>query len=93
MDDETRGYVESGIDNLLNVEIIESTRWLADEIPHRNLKDLAVGYVVGALFLKGQAMVLIHQGNITDEDTSQIVAIIKRRFPEIVEKINRELGR
>jgi len=93
LNDETRGYVESGIDNLLNVEIIESTRWLAAEFPHKNLKDLAIGYVVGALLLKGQAMVLIHQGNITDEDISQILAIIKRRFPEIIEKIERELGK
>lgn len=93
MKEETRGYVETGIDILLDVEIVEATRWLTEEIPHTSLKDLAVGYVVGAAFFKGQSMALAMQGNITNEDKAQIVTIVKRRLPEILQKIERELHR
>lgn len=47
MDDATRGFIESVIDDAVKAEIVQDVQWVRDEIPISSMRDLALGYFVG----------------------------------------------
>ena len=96
MDEKTRGYIESRLDRFANLEMVTAIKWVQGELPISSLRDLAIGYFIGGA--EAIAYILATMGtrrtkdDVSDEDSDAIITMIKRRLPEIVEKVNRELN-
>ena len=71
-----------------------SVEWIEQEMPISSLRDFILGYVISGFraLATGAVMALTGQA-VSDEDTDVIRTMLKRRLPEIVEKIERELRR
>lgn len=94
MDRRIRGFIEVTLDVVEATEIVDSIKWVEQEVPIKSLKDLAIGYVVGSSLTGATTMVAVGEHrNVTDEDKHQIGEIIRRRLPAFIEKIERELNR
>lgn len=89
LDDKTRGYIEQTIDMQLEPSrsFREDYGWIFEVIPTSSEKEYLIGCVVGEL----QALIwgtLIKK----EPDPEDVQGILKRRLPEIEDKINRELN-
>lgn len=93
MDERFRGYIESEIDRMVQEEIVEDVEWVQEEIPVSSLRDLALGYMIG--LLRGVVVMVAAARTEVEYNEAEKTAraIIKRRLPEIIEKIERELHR
>jgi hypothetical protein len=94
LDDTLRGMIEKNIDDMMaDLQVTKDVEWIHSEMPVLSLKDFLIGYMVGAL----KAISVIYStrikkpGDSFAETEKEIMKIIKRRLPEIVEKANREL--
>lgn len=90
-----RGYVESAIDDMIQkVEIVSGIEWVQGEIPISSLRDLALGYVIAMWETFIVSTILLRtEKKCSNEDMTIIRGIVRRRLPEIVEKIEKELHR
>lgn len=94
MDERTRGFIEATLDKVEATEVVDSIKWVEQEIPIKSLKDLAIGYVVGSSLTGATTMITLGEHHaVTEEDKLQIREIMKRRLPAFIEKIERELHR
>ena len=94
MDEKMRGYIESTLDNFLQTEIVSDVEWIQNEIPISSLRDLALGHIVALLHTFASNTILFRTyQKPSKEDEDAIRIMVKRRLPDLVEKINRELGR
>lgn len=95
MDDATRGFVESMIDRAMMADILPDVEWIGQQIPISSLRDLALGYFAGLSDAYSHAISTLDRNGIipSEEDKQTIRGMIRRRLPEIVEKIERELNR
>lgn len=94
MDDVTRGYIESVMDDILKEDVLKDIEWTEKEIPISSMKDLVIGYLCGILdaFAVLTASTRARKG-VTENDMNEIRGMVKRRLPEIVQKVERELHR
>ena len=94
MDKITRGFIESYWDKVLRTASLPSIGWVREEVPISSLRDLALGHDLGMLaaFAVSTLSMFTPRG-CSEEDFRAIREMLKRRLPEIVEKIERELGR
>lgn len=95
MDEKTRGFIESVMDELIQeAPITPSIKWVRQEMPVSSLKDLMLGYAIGSLETLAIVSIRMRMRNVlSEEDGRTIIEMLKRRLPEIVGKIERELGR
>jgi hypothetical protein len=93
LDKLVRGHIESTIDEMMRKEdFLVNVEWVREEMSIESLRDLTLGYIVGGIVSTAVMMISVgERRSIADEDKQEIRAIIKRRLPEISEKINREL--
>jgi len=92
LDNEIRGLIEQRIDITLKCDLLKEISWFKDELPLKSQLDLALGYCIGYVYRASRTVVQSSKDNeITQEETSEIKAIIKRRLPEFRAKIKREL--
>lgn len=91
MDKKTRGFIEKTIDDITKIDFVEEgLSWILEDVPIYSVKDLALGWAVGAI----HTFALTEIGRtIRDEEENEIRNMIRRRLPEILDKINRELNR
>ena len=100
MDAETRGFIESLIDSILENEIVKNVKWVQEDVPISSLEEMALGYAIGylralaiyTLILRIQPLSRLTK-NREERLDHEVWEIIKRRLPEISEKINKELNR
>ena len=104
---ETRGSIESLLDHALKEEeeILPEVEWVRQEIPLSSFRDFTVGYILGTLKVLAEippslpSIVKLRSFSWTahkerDQKIDALInKILRRRLPEIVEKIERELGR
>lgn len=82
------------IDDVLRANILPSIDWVRNIPPIASLQDLAFGYAIGTLERMASDTVIVKsRGKITEEDDNEIRTMLRRRLPDIMEKINRELSR
>lgn len=93
LEKEARGFIEKAIDGLIKTEITQSIRWLQDVLPIKSFEDLSLGWFIGSIGRFARDVIIMEAGEITAEDESEIQGILKRRLPEIMDKIERELHR
>jgi len=100
LDAETRGFIESLIDNILENEIVKNVKWVQEDVPISSLGEMALGYAIGylralavyTLILRIQPLSGLTK-NREERLDHEVWEIIKRRLPEISEKISKELNR
>jgi hypothetical protein len=96
LDDATRGYVESQVDRYLaGRDWFGDISWIRNDIPLESFGELLLGYLLGSLDVMTRVIIGIKsQGfSISNEDSMEIKRMLKRRVPEIRERIAREIGR
>lgn len=101
MDKKTRGFVEKSLDAVLKTNITDGMRWIVDESPIKSPEELALGYVLGSLTrllhdtVRTKRILLKRKKalNLTENDVTEIRDMLRRRLPDIREKIARELYR
>ena len=96
MDKRTRGMIESELDDLIKDvrETVSTVDWVRQEIPLSSFRDLVLGYVIGSLetFAIAIRKIVSKEGG-SAEDYMTIKTMLKRRLPELIGEIERELGR
>lgn len=100
MKESTRGYIEKSIDEMIGdekfmKELMNDVTFFKEDVPITSLKDLALGYTFG-IFLSFSASILqIREGNQgkVKADETEVLAMIRRRLPEILEAIECELNK
>lgn len=95
MDEKMRGFIEKSIDYVLMHDITPDVEFVRDVIPLKSFEDTVFGYELGVLKNQIYFILMMSSGLkvIPAEEKSQVDEILKRRVPEIREKILRELGR
>jgi len=98
LDEKTRGFIESAMDKMMKEEIVGDVGWVPEEIPISSLAELALEYTIGIFRAAAWAVVQLVSprslSEATEEQEEKVIrAMIKRRLPEIVKKINMELNR
>lgn len=95
MDEKTRGFIERSLDEVLAEGVISgSVNWIQGEIPIKSLRDVALGYIIGSVERFANTVIMLtEKTEVTLEDQDEIRGIMKRRIPEIMQKILSELGR
>ena len=99
MDEKTRGFIESMMDEGMSTveDAFAEVGWVRQEIPISSLRDLVIGYAIGVLRSGGVLMATIKPKHISNKEYKEIEKkideIIRRRLPELIEKIERELHR
>jgi hypothetical protein len=94
LDSRIRGALEQAIDNLMEKDIVVNVGWIGEEIPIKSVNDLALGYVDGVIAaVAASVFTSLLDRRPSDEDANEVRAIIRRRLPEIVRKIHRELNK
>ena len=97
MDDVAREFVERNLDRILQQEVVPLFAWIGHETTISSLRDMGIGFVVGVMQSLAEVSCLVgRKKEFTEreetEEDKEIRALIKRRLPEIVEKIDLELG-
>lgn len=93
MEKEERKKVENFFDNYLKGDIIPRITWISRAAPLSDMRDIALGYIVGEALAKIHATGLLVGPYPTDEVMSEVIGMLKRRLPELVEKIEIELNK
>ena len=86
------------MDKMIKEEIVGDVGWVPEEIPISSLAELALGYTIGMLRAGAWAVVQLASprglSEAREEQEEKVIrAMIKRRLPEIMKKINKELNR
>lgn len=93
MNKETRGNIEK-LFGTIPPNVVSGIRWVESEIPISSMRDLTLGYVIGSLKSLATASVTFSEGKIcSEEDDNEINSILRRRLPEFVSIIERDLHR
>lgn len=97
MDEKIRGFIESSLDEIFSDEkIVGDVEWIREEMSISSLRDLALGYAVGVSKALGMTIAQVKpfaSEKELKEAEETVDKIIKRRLPQIIKKIERELNR
>lgn len=94
MDERARGFIEKMIDDMVEKgDLVGVLGWIEEETPISSFRDLALGYMIGGVMAIAPALVFLWGERFTDEDKLEMREIIRRRLPEFIQRIERELGR
>lgn len=102
MDKRTRGRIEKDLDKFLKSEesITKNTVWLLDALQIvRAPEEIILGYLFGAL-MSGYSRAVSYEKikrnrkstDMAEEERDEIRDMLRRRIPDFLERINRELG-
>jgi len=95
LDQETRGFLESLLDEVLisEEESVEDTKKIFGEIIVSSVRDLNVGYLAGVGAATCILVMRMRGERVERKDEDVVHAMIKRRVPEIIAKVENELNR
>jgi hypothetical protein len=94
LDKETRGYIEGVLDGFLQTKMVTDIEWIQNEIPISSLRDLAVGHAVTLMTAFAINIIMLKTREKPSKDDQEAIRImVKRRLPELVGNIERDLGR
>ena len=74
--------------------ITSTVNWVKEEMPIKSMREVAIGFMIGAIKLSVLAICSVDGTERKDSQELEetIKGIMKRRLPEIVKKIDSELG-
>jgi len=92
LDERIRGFIEKAIDDLLMANFVSEVQWIRNEIPLKALEEVALGFAIGTFRTMISVIVASTSKPISEEDKEEIQKILRRRLPEIREKITKEFS-
>ena len=96
MEKETRGSLEKLLDEALGLEAPSSdkdTNLLFEEIVFSSKRDLVLGYEIGLLVGVCSSVLRVLEKNVTNDDSKEVMNMVKRRVPEVASKIEMDLNK
>lgn len=91
---EIKQFIESLLDNMLKEDIINRLAWVIRSVPLSDLRDVAIGYVIGTAFGKLERYGLISEildgSKLVSEDYRNFWAAFNEKLPKIIEKVEKE---
>lgn len=97
MDRNLRGLIENAFDAGLKESFREDVEWIQRQILISSARDVAIGYIAGGLMSAGIGICMTSKRHYPEKeqyaDIEEIKQMLKRRLPEIVESVERELNR
>lgn len=92
--EENKQLIEKFLDNMLKGDIINRIVWVARAVPLADLRDVAIGYVIGTAFERLEKIGLISEilngSELVSEDYDNLMAVFKEKLPKIIEKVEKE---
>lgn len=59
-------------------------------VPLADLRDIAVGYVIGQTILRAEILEVLDDRELTSETYSDVMAVFREKLPKIAEKVEKE---
>lgn len=91
---ETKQFIDSLLDNMLEEDIISQLAWVIRSFPLSDLRDVAIGYVIGTTFQRleryGLISEILNGSKLGSEDYRMFWAAFNERLPKIIEKVEKE---
>ncbi len=98
--EEVRGFLEQIFDDfLVDLDVaIEDISWIEEQMPLTSKRDLVVGFSVGSMGALAFTLTEVSKRKKLSEaeekeEEAEIWMMIKRRLPEILESVERELNK
>lgn len=92
--EETINFVEKFLNNMLKQDIVSRVAWVTRAEPLVDLRDVAIGYVIGVTLERFERYGLINEildgSKMDSEDYRNLMAIFKKKLPKIIEKVEKE---
>lgn len=92
--EENRQSIEKFLENMLEGDIISRIAWVSRAAPLSDLRDVAIGYVIGRVLERhesfGQILELLDGSKLVSEDYQNLYAVIIEKLPKLIEKLERE---
>jgi len=92
--EENKQFIESLLNNMLKEDIIDRLAWVVRAVPLSDLRDVALGYVIGVTFERLERHGLISEildgSKLVSEDYRNLMAALDEKLPKIVEKVENE---
>ncbi len=83
-------FVETFLDGWLEQDIIPHIAWVMKAVPLADLRDVAVGYVIGQTLIRAEIGEILDDRELTSKTYSGIMEVFKDRLPRIVAKVEKE---
>lgn len=94
--EENKKFIKSLLDNILKGDIISRLAWVVRAVPLSDLRDVAVGYVIGVAFERLERHGLISEildgSELVSEDHHNLMVALDEKLPKIVEKVENEFS-
>jgi len=94
--EDVKTFVEKFLDSVLKGDIVSRVGWVMQIVPLSDLRDVAIGYVIGVTFERLEKYGLISEildgSKLISEDYSNTMAVFKEKLPQIIEKIEKEFS-
>lgn len=92
--EENKQFIESVLDNMLKEDIISRLAWVVKAVPLSDLRDVALGFVIGVTFERLERYGLISEildgSKLVSEDYHNLMVALSEKLPKIVEKVENE---
>jgi hypothetical protein len=88
-----RKEVERFLDDYLDGDILPRIGWILAKAPLSDIRDVALGYVIGEALAKIHAIGILTGPYPSDKVMSEVIEMLKLRIPKILEKVERETER
>lgn len=89
-----RQMMEGFLESMLEIDIINRIAWVSKAVPLSDLRDVAIGYVIGMAFERlesyGQFVELLVGNKLVSEDYQNLYAVINEKLPKFIEKVERD---
>jgi hypothetical protein len=81
------------LDDLLSKgTIVEYVSWVLGIVPLCDVRDVALGYVIGETMNRYSVLIKLSGHEKTAEDFEKLLKVFREKLPRIAEKIEAELG-
>jgi len=90
-----REFADGFLDSLLKGDVLNQIRWVTNAYPLSDLRDVAVGYIIGATTMKlydyGGIKAIIDDAEFTSKDFDIVMQqVFREKLPEIIDKIEKD---
>jgi len=91
----SRKYVEGLLEKFLKMDVLDNIDWIRHANPLSDLRDVALGYVIGLILGKYECNCLLDEiRNGTElkvKNVDIVMKVLNEKLPDIIDKIEKEL--
>jgi hypothetical protein len=92
--EEVKQFVEKFLNNMLETDILSSIDWVIQAVPLSDLRDVAIGYIIGVTFERlrsyGEISEILDGSKLVSDDYRNVMAVFREKLPKIIEKVEKE---